>query len=136
MELNDLVGDHELGGVDFGVLPPDRAKYEYEDANTMTFVLDGRAYCVTEDPSDGYRSSMREIAEAPVESVKNTFKPVRVVARMKASDPGYVDDVLQLVDAENGQVILEAGTRNTDDYYPWFVADFHPNRMACNEQVK
>jgi hypothetical protein len=27
---------------------------------------------------------------------------------------------------------LTVGTRDTDDYYPWFEAVFHPDNMACN----
>lgn len=68
MTLSDLIGKHHLSGVDFGTIPADLDRYIYEDSETMTFVLDGRAYCIVEDPSDGYRSSMRDIFEAPIAS--------------------------------------------------------------------
>lgn len=133
MELKDLIGEHVLTGVDFGTGP--RGEYDYEDPNTMTFVLDVVAYRVTEDPDDGYRSSMREIAivDGPV---SNTFQPVRVVGRYR-TDGGYgsVDAVLELVDVANGNVILTAGTTNTDDYYPCFEAAFRPELMSVNGSV-
>lgn len=132
VELQDLVGEHVLTGVDFGTGPRDA--YDYEDPNTMTFVLDGVAYRITEDPSDGYRSSMREIAVVE-NSVSNTFAPVKVVARYREKGEYHPhDEVLELIDAANGKVILEAGTSNTDDYYPWFTANFWPEKMAVNER--
>ena len=129
MDLKDLIGEHELSGVDFGTLPPDLQSYRHEISNTMTFVLDGHAYCVVEDPSDGYRSSMQDISEAPIESVKNRFEPVRVLARL-SDKPG--DEILQLIDLKTAKVVLEAGTYSADDYYPSFVANFMPEHMACN----
>src|SRR5678816_3043853 len=98
MELKDLIGERVLTGVERGVLPRDEATYRYEDADTMTFVLDGHAYCVVEDPSDGYRSSMRDIFEVPIESVKNTFAPCRVLARYRDKcDYGSSSDILESV---------------------------------------
>ena len=32
----------------------------------------------------------------------------------------------------DGKLVLAVGTRDTDDYYPWFEAVFHPDNMACN----
>lgn len=43
-----------------------------------------------------------------------------------------VSDILELIDIANGKVVLACGTRNTDDYYPCYVAGFHPENMACN----
>jgi hypothetical protein len=131
MMLEDLVGEHELTGVEFGTLP--KGEYDYEDANTMTFVLDGHAYCVVESPDDGYRSSMRDIFEVPIESVKNTFAPVRVLARYKERGTYSECDILELIDIVTAKVVLEAGTDNSDDYYPSYVANFTPENMASNQ---
>lgn len=134
MILEDLIGEHELSGVDFGKKPADKENYEYEDANTMTFVLDGRAYCVIEDASDGYRSSMRDITEVPAESVSNRFAPVRVLARHREKgDYGSTADILEMIDIVTTKVVVEAGTDNSDDYYPSFVANFTPENMAVNQ---
>lgn len=139
MELADLVGTRELSGVDFGTLPPDRANYQYEDAQTMTFVLDGHAYCVIEDPSDGYRSSMGDVCEVPIESVKNRFAPVAVIVSYigrREHTYGEQCDILEIRDARTGKLVLEAGTENSDDYYPSFVANFTPEHMAINNEAR
>lgn len=133
MELKDLCGEHVLTGVDFDTIPPNPDEY-YDEANSMTFILDGKAYCAIEDPSDGYRSSLRDLFVATVESVKNTFEPCRVVGTHKTTrDYGGSCDILELIDVTTGQVVLEVGTDNDDDYYPWYVAYFRPQNMAANQ---
>lgn len=133
MVLEDLIGERLLSGVEFGTISKDEDKYIYEDANSMTFILDGHAYCVVESPYDGYRSSMRDIFEVPIESVKNTFEPVRVLARHRTQGSYCTDDVLELIDIVTTKLVLEAGTTNSDDYYPSYVANFTPENMACNQ---
>ncbi len=133
MELKDLVGEHLLTGVDFGVIPPNKKDYQYESSNTMTFVLDGRAYCAIEDPSDGYRSCLRDITEVPMEMVKNTFAPCKVLARHRTQGRySGTDDILECLDVVTGKTVLEVGTDNADDYYPSYVANFSPEHMAVN----
>lgn len=131
MRLEDLIGEHELTGVDFGELPPDNDR-RWDIANTMTFVLDGHAYLATEDPSDGYRSCMSDIVEVP-NTVKNTFAPCRVVGRHRTSSTYGSDDILELIDVVTGEAVLEVGTENDDDYYPSYIANFMPERMAVNK---
>ncbi len=136
MKLEDLIGEHELSGVDFGSREDLREDYA-GTPNAMWFVLDGKTYCVIENPSDGYRSSMRDIEESD-RPVANTFAPVKVLARMCDKYGSYSDgcDVLELIDVINGKRILAAGTDNVGDYYPSFVADFMPESMACNAGSK
>lgn len=126
--LEALVGEHVLTGVDFQTIPG-TGPYN-EDASSMTFVLDGVAYMVVEDPADGYRSIMSEIVVLPDgTAVANTFEPCHVVARMTGADSG----ILECVDVETGKVVLECGTDNMDDYYPSYVASFTPENMAANQ---
>lgn len=129
MELKDLVGEHELSGVDSGILKADRESYQYEDASTLLFILDGKTYRVTEDPSDGYRSMMRDIEEVSDAAVANRFAPVRVMGIYREESC----DILELHDLKSGNLVLRIGTENTDDYYPYFVSEFMPERMACNQ---
>jgi hypothetical protein len=137
MELQDLVGERVLTGVDFGTLPADREGGRWEDASSITFVLDGHAYCAIEDPSDGYRSCMQSLDEVPVESVKNVFAPCRVLGRYRTKGTyGSTDDVLELIDLVTAKVVLEVGTDNSDDYYPSFVSNFSPEHMAINQPQK
>lgn len=135
MILEDLVGPHELSGVEYGMVPrEDNAGRTWEfddDSNTMTFVLDGKAYCAIEDPSDGYRSCMRDIIEVPVADVKNRFAPVLCVAtHLTQKDGGGQCDVLVVTDPDATKVYLEVGTDNSDDYYPSFVGYFDPKALA------
>lgn len=135
VDLSDLVGDRVLTGVALGEEP--RPPYlgadrgQYEDCQTISFILDGVTYTAVEDPEDGYRSSMNSLMVSGV-AVANTFQPVAVICRMSENAKDQVDDVLEIVDAQNGKVILRVGTANTDDYYPWFVAEWTPELMHCN----
>ena len=136
MTLEELKGVRLLSGVDFGTVPVDDPQYTYGDANSMTFVLDGHAYYVVEDPRDGHRSSMRDIVEVPIDSVKNRFAPVCVLGRHREKgDRGNAADVLELIDIVTTRVVLEVGTDNNDWYYPLYVANFRPEDMACNQPV-
>ena len=133
MELKDLVGLHKLSGVDMN---SEMVKREwgddFEDCQVINFVLDRKTYTAIEDPSDGYRSSMREIKQSKV-VVKNTFAPVHVMGIMRGKSDYNENDVVDFYDTKNGKVILSVGTENTNDYYPCFVAEFTPENMAINE---
>ena len=131
VSLDSLVGMHELTGCDLSV-----EKVETycgsENANVIRFTLDGVTYTAVEDPDDGYRSSMDRIFAEDV-VLQNTFAAVRVETRKKAADEyGDKNDTLELVDVQTGKVVLEVGTDNVEDYYPYFVGTFSPQNMASN----
>ena len=132
MELKDLVGMRMLDAVDMRQAAVTNWGGERAMANAIAFRLDGIAYVAMEDDNDGYRSAMREIT-VTTEPMKNVFAPLAVVGRHRTKGSYYgTDDVLELIDAKTGQVVLEVGTENVDDYYPGFVYSFHPERMAHN----
>ena len=131
--FESLVGEHELDAVDESI---EQVKKWYgdtfEDANCIRFRLDGKVYTAIEDPSDGYRSSMERLFVSE-DSMRNVFSPVKVLARIRTEyEYGGTSEVLQLLDMRNGQVILEVGTDNSDDYYPSFVAWWKPENMEVN----
>lgn len=133
MELKDLVGEHLLDAVDFSDEKVKTWGDEYEACQVMRFRLDGKCYTATEDPSDGYRSSMRELAVSDDAEMKNVFEPLKVVGRHRTKrEYGDEDDVLELIDVVTGKTVIEVGTCSVDDYYPGFVASFHPEAMAHN----
>lgn len=99
--------------------------------NVVTFKLDGVAYCAREDPSDGYRSMLANIEVLGDVSVANTFPACRVRAERSANS--HSDDCVVFIDVLTGQVVLEVGTHNADDYYPCFVGHFAPESMAINQ---
>lgn len=131
--FESLVGEHLLDAVDEST---EQVKKWYgdsfEDANCIRFRLDGKVYTGIEDPSDGYRSSLEKLFVSQDEMM-NVFPPVKVLARIRdKADYGGEAEILQLLDAANGRVILEVGTDNSDDYYPSFVSSWKPENMAVN----
>ena len=132
IKLEDLVGLHELTGVERVTVP--NQGWGYEDADFFSFILDGVTYTAVEDPSDGYRSSMDRLVVS-AEKLVNQFPPCKVLGMMRPKY-GYNDsDILDLVDAVTGKVVLSVGTDNADDYYPNFTAVWSPENMAINASV-
>lgn len=133
-ELKDLVGLHMLDAVDFETIsvPEWEGADTFEDASTCRFRLGGVVWAAVEDPSDGYRSSMRELRLLNDAPMVNAFPPVQVLAVHRAKRGWDAADVLELIDTKTGQTVLEVGTDNTDDYYPSFVADFRPEALSLN----
>ena len=129
MELKDLVGEHLLSGFDTAIEPPKDTWSE--EAEVIRFVLDGITYKAIEDPSDGYRSYLQEL-EVTDEKITNTFEPQKVIGKMKDNDTYSVNDTIQFIDAVTGKIVLEVGTDNTDDYYPYCVMNWSPENLACN----
>ena len=119
MELYDLKGMHTLSGVEY-----------IEDG--IRFVLDGHTYQANEDPEDGYRSCLRDIALCDA-SVQFRFEPVNVLCRMDESDD---DEILEFIDTGNGKTILRIGTADFSDYYPMCVMEWKPEKMAYNDGLK
>lgn len=136
MELKELCGEHLLSGVDRDTKRVKESWGDgFENCDSISFALDGVIYTAVEDPSDGYRSSMRELLVGG-EPIKNTFAPVLVIGRMREDGEYHeVNDVLELVDACTGKPVLCVGTGNTDDYYPYWVAEWSPENMACNSNA-
>lgn len=128
--FDSLVGEHLLDAVD--TFNEQRERYgSFEDCECIRFRLDGKVYTAVEDPTDGYRSSMETLFVSD-DHVKNVFQPVRVLARKNEGDNCTTNDMLELIDIVTGKVVLEVGTGNTGDYYPYFVSSWHPENMATN----
>lgn len=135
VDFTELIGEHMLSGVEFGTAP--KGEYDDSDPNTVDFIMDGETYSAIEDPSDGYRSSMRSLRQnrAGVE-IKNRFAPVKVIGSMRPDDDYEKNNVLDFVDATNGKIVLSIGTADIDDYYPGFVGDWTPENLSINEGAK
>jgi hypothetical protein len=133
ISLDTLVGEHTLDAVDTFSESIKQYGSRFEDCSIIRFRLDGKVYTATEDPDDGYRSSLGTLFVSADEPMTNVFPEIRVTARKKANDGSYVNDTLELIDIVTGKVVVEVGTDNTDDYYPWFVGAFFPENMATNQ---
>lgn len=120
---------YDLTFVDFGT-----TLVRGETANTMMFVLSGVLYTVSEDPDDGYRShasddiTVEVLAYTPAKS----FPPCRVMASFETSGDR---EVLVLTDVGTGQPVVEVGTLDANDYYPYFVSRYHPENMSQNSKT-
>lgn len=139
VDLNSFLGEHWLDAVDFDSTQINQWGNHYEDANVMRIRLDGVCYTVTEDPSDGYRSSLGEIFRSDGKDMVNVFNPQWVYGRWKDQsdvrhdDPNNLSDVIEIIDLWTHKVIIEVGTDHTDEWYPSFVASFHPENMNINK---
>lgn len=136
MELKDLVGIHMLDAVDYGQVDV-RQSYGSETVlcNMLRMRIDNVTYVCIENPDDGYRSSMRalrtlEPGETPI---LNVFGYIIVECKHDVGVADTTNDLLKVYDVENGKLILEVGTANTDDYYPYYVANWSPENMHINE---
>lgn len=131
VSLESLVGEHTLDAVDSSNVQVEKWG-GFEDAEVFRFRLDGKVYTAVEDPSDGYRSMMEKLYVSD-EPMTNTFQPVRVVGRYRDKyDYGASAEILELIDVANGKVVLTVGTENSDDYYPYFKAEWSPESLAIN----
>lgn len=132
--LESLQGQFVLTGVDF--YEEDAIDAFRRNASVCRFQLNCVTFCATEDPEDGYRSSMREVRVSD-EPMLNSFQPVSVVCVYRDKplkpllDEYYTKcDLLEIINCDNGKTILTVGTDNCDDYYPCFVANFKPENIG------
>ena len=133
--FESLLGEHTLDAVDTSTEQIKDYCDRLESANCIRFRLDGKIYVALEDPDDGYRSAMEKLFVQDGE-MRNVFPPIKVLARRRPNGRYAECDILELVDTANGQVVLAVGTDNSDDYYPWFVAEWKPQNMAQNKNRK
>jgi hypothetical protein len=121
VELKNLVGLHQLEGVDFGV-----NNQLHRDASVCLFRLDGVTYAAMEDPEDGYRSMLKGIVVTE-QPLLNKFPPVPVMATFTDADE---DSILTFYSLETSRVLFRIGTDYTDSYYPMFIFEFHPENRT------
>jgi len=133
MELKELTGEGILEGVDFSTEQVKTWGNSFEGCEACRFKLNGKTYTALEDPDDGYRSMMNELVEDSSHEIKNTFQGVGVICKMRKDDESEAYDILDIIDKQTNKVILSVGTGNTEDYYPYFVANFSPESMSINQ---
>lgn len=133
VKLDSLIGEHFLSGVDMSEEDMKSSYNSEYHGSVCRFVLDRKVYTAREDDNDGYRSAMESLTEGG--EVANRFDPQKVLCSLRIEgEYGSKDDTLVMRDAVTGEIVLEVGTDNTDDYYPSFVANFRPQNMACNRK--
>lgn len=135
MKLKELTGIHVFSGIEVGTMDIPSVFGEPEKCNYVKFTIDGVHYVAIEDPEDGYRSVCRELQVSNT-APKTTFMPQPVECSMMANNSYEINDVLVVSDRFTGKVVLEIGTRNWGDYYPYFHLRYIPENMACNATRK
>lgn len=132
LTLEMLCGSHVLSGVELkneNIV----GEYGYTDTvNVCLFTLDGITYRLVEDPCDGYRSYCGDLSLSDVPP-RYTFPGVQVVCHMMEKTNYETNDCIVMRDVKNGKIVLEAGTCNTDDYYPYCYFSYTPENFSINE---
>lgn len=135
MELKELCGKHILQGVDRYQFEREVYWGGTETVNAIRFRLDGITYLAVEDPSDGYRSYCEELIA--VDDLPRYMIPdTEVVCSMMPDDVGIWSeskDILVITDAMTGLSVLEVGTGNVGDWYPYCHFEYHPENLMCNQ---
>lgn len=131
MGFEELVGKHRMSGIEEGRTEHMLSIYGIEEVNYVKFTLDGITYRALEDPDDGFRSYCQNL-ETVEEECKIKLPDIEVVCECSAKYGDYEADMIIIKDAENGLPILELGTANTDDYYPFCVMEWMPKNIALN----
>ncbi|MFW6028786.1 MAG: hypothetical protein ACOCRO_00885 [Halanaerobiales bacterium] len=127
--LEDFECQHFLSGVEFDSTDP-RSGSDENKANRMTLIIDDIPFGFVEDPTDGYRSSMKcvELSDAVV---RNTFNPI--LLNFTYWDEEHhellVAHLPNIQEKKLETAVLQVGTDNTDDYYPCYVDYWSPEKL-------
>lgn len=107
--------------------------YDLCTYNAIWIRLNNVIWKFEEDPDDGYRSYM--LGPIPVfEEMKmeNEFSGVYVRCLYKNTN---LFSGLWLFNPKTNALILEAGTKNTDDYYPVASWRWYPENLPHNDKM-
>lgn len=132
-DFRDLLGKRMFSGIEYGTMNHAIGWRGEVFCEYVKFTLDGVHYLAIEDPEDGYRSCCEELQiseTAPTYS----FEPIEVLCTMMPDESYSYNDVLMLTDTTTAETIMEIGTCNTNDWYPYFHFEYHPENMICNRK--
>lgn len=139
MKLKDLCGKHIFSGCELTVHGNNNDFRFIDTCHVCLFTLDEVTYVAVEDPDDGYRSYCNDLEISEVKP-KYSFPGVEVECSMKndTGECGWIEknDILVIRDLGTGKVILEVGTANINDYYPYCHFEYHPENMKCNQNIR
>jgi len=134
MEFKEFKGRHLLSGVDCTSHQEREAESGWEDyGDDYLICIDGINYLMIEDLNDGYRSNMLD-PEITDREIKNKFEEQEVFIKHRTDGhySGEEADVMEIY-SMSGDLILEIGTENIDDYYPSAIFNYSPENMEINE---
>jgi len=111
--------------------------YYGADEGDNAFKVDEVVFKALEDPDDGYRSYLGTINYSEDHNSIFFRAPIARV-RIEAFDceDGSRDDRgYRFVDVEDGHVWLEFGTKDYNDYYPYFIFRHSPKNGKVNPEI-
>ena len=124
-QLKDLCGKHILQGIEW-------QSVENNELNAIAFKLDGIVYLAIEDEADGWRSYCKELKTSN-KDVRFHIPDTEVMCSMMKNTFSETNDVLVITDINTGKIVLEVGTKNCDDYYPYCHFEYHPENLVWNK---
>ena len=132
MSWSDLYGTYKLLVVQPNVRHP-------FDANAcgVALQLDETTVLVFENPDDGYRSTANDpiIFAGSLYQLGGYHEYIHgqfLVRKLDDPNSTYPQEGIEVVDLRNNTVIFRVGTAATDDYYPYYVCNWMPERLAEN----
>lgn len=98
-----------------------------DDIEGVVVQIDGKTIVFFEDEPDKYRSWCSWF-EAKRYKHKNVFPAQPVIIEYNDSE----DEIIIFCDAKTKQGVLSVGTKNANDYYPYFWYEYHPEALSVN----
>ena len=107
--------------------------YDFHGVDNTSFCIGKNgsrmALEAVEDPDDGYRSYFGCFATSAVDKIFFGSPIARVLFKeVKDTEGGPNFDGWILQDEDTGHIWLKVGTDSSNDYYPYFVFDYTPDR--------
>lgn len=130
--LESLCGKHIFSGCEL-TTETIKGYFGEEQCNICLFLLDGITYIAIENPDDGYRSYCEDL-KISEKTPRYTFPGIEVLCSMMENEDCQNNNVLVIRDVANGKTILEVGTKNYDDWYPYCHFSYTPENMVCNQE--
>lgn len=124
MRIEEFYGIHTLSEI---------GQFRSEDESHV-FVLDGKTYIARENSEDGYRSIMDDISLATGDEelvFENRFPEQEVFISIYKSRK---EEMMRMESERTGELILEIGTEEHEEYYPCAIFSFTPENLDCNQK--
>lgn len=117
MEFDDLVNGKD---------------YPFFGVDGNTFKIEGMVFEALEDEDDGYRSYMNSIEVKDPSGLIFYRSPISFVKIVKIETDSFAG--YRFIDSFDEHCWLEVGTRDWDDFYPYFIFKYEakdPNKSGA-----
>ena len=137
MKINELIGLHRLQGIEqlFNYEIYDYPGEIYKTTNAILVRIDNVNYLFIEDPSDGYRSYLKDVEitdTMPRYKLPSIFVHIIEADRNMYNDNDFIG--IDIIDVITNGSILIIGTSHSTDYYPTCILEYHPENLCINNR--